>query len=196
MNYIKKVLANFDSISEERKAILEQVSAYIKEQLETRQKCHLTFICTHNSRRSHLSQIWAQVAAYYYDLPVVCFSAGTEATAFNHHAIQAIVDAGLSITTEDVSDNPKYLVTYNKHSFEAFSKTMDHFNNPTSNFAALMTCDHVDENCPIVPGTDIRIPLHYVDPKKSDGTGKEKAVYGERCFEIATELFYVFDSCQ
>lgn len=39
-------------------------------------------ICTHNSRRSHLSQLWAQVASFHFGIDqVAVYSAGTQARA-------------------------------------------------------------------------------------------------------------------
>ena len=55
-----------------------------------------------------------------------------------------------------------------------------------------MTCDHASENCPIVPGAEKRISITYLDPKISDGTPEQKAVYEERSLQIATEMKYVF----
>jgi hypothetical protein len=72
----------FTSICEERKLILQTLINYVQAKLEKNESVNLNFICTHNSRRSHLSQIWAQTAAAYYNIPkVFCFSGGTEETA-------------------------------------------------------------------------------------------------------------------
>ena len=55
-----------------------------------------------------------------------------------------------------------------------------------------MTCSHADENCPFIPGAEIRIPVRYDDPKAFDGTDLMEAKYLERSKEIATEMLYVF----
>ncbi len=59
---IEKVTSEFGSISSERKQVLAEAAKFIKGQLKESKKADLTFICTHNSRRSHMSQIWAQTA--------------------------------------------------------------------------------------------------------------------------------------
>ena len=64
--------------------------------------------------------------------------------------------------------------------------------NPTSNFAAIMTCSHADKNCPIVQGASIKISTPYEDPKDADGKPNETEVYNERCKQIATEVLYAF----
>jgi len=177
------------AISDERKAILNQLVEYLK----STDSPKLNFICTHNSRRSHLSQIWAQTLAHHFGISVETFSGGTEATAFNSNAVQAIKEAGFRVESGD-GENPKYVVDFaeDAESITAYSKTFDDEVNPQSGFAAIMTCSEADAECPIVFGADKRIKLFYEDPKVSDGTGKEHEVYGRRSLQIASEMHYVF----
>ena len=71
------------AIPEERKALLQPLIDYIKTKNEVNEPIRLNFICTHNSRRSHLSQIWAQTMADYYGIKnVTCYSGGTEAISY------------------------------------------------------------------------------------------------------------------
>ena len=74
----------------------------------------------------------------------------------------------------------------------AFSKVFDDPANDAKQFAAVMTCDHADENCPFIPGTEERIPVRYEDPKTFDDTDMESAKYDERSFQIASEMLFVF----
>lgn len=193
--YLKNIESDFAGISEERKSQLKKLSDFIQAKKNNKQNCNLIFICTHNSRRSHLSQIWAQVAAYYYGVHnVFCYSGGTEATAFNPRSVKALRKSGLQINQTDTSDNPVYIVKFanDADTLQGFSKKYDHEHNPQSNFAAIMTCSHADENCPFIPGADARIPITYKDPKESDNTTEEEQTYDERCKQIAVEMFYVF----
>src|SRR5262245_44872270 len=64
-SYSDEVAAELDVLSEERKVVLGEIAATIVTRLEDGHDANLTFICTHNSRRSHMSQIWAQTAACY-----------------------------------------------------------------------------------------------------------------------------------
>ena len=74
-NTYKALTKNFDSITTDRKVILSQLTAFIQNKVDSHQNVYLNFICTHNSRRSHLAQLWAQAAAFYYGIPgVECFS--------------------------------------------------------------------------------------------------------------------------
>ena len=59
---------NFESISVERIAILQPLIDFIQTKVNNQQEVRLNLICTHNSRRSHLSQVWAQTAAAHYDI--------------------------------------------------------------------------------------------------------------------------------
>ena len=192
--YIDQFLPAIDQLQPDRMAILDQLVAYCKGKLQSDQEVNLLFICTHNSRRSHFSQIWAQVAAHYYGFEEVkTYSGGTATTAFNERAVAALERAGMDIENPG-GENPRYQVHYSDQAspMEAYSKTFDEAPNPKSNFCAVMTCSSADADCPVVFGADGRVALLYVDPKESDGTEAESATYDERCLQIATELFYVW----
>ena len=185
----------FDQISEERKAELLLLTDYITNKVKSNEPVQLIFICTHNSRRSHISQIWAQTAAAFYDIPQVkCYSGGTESTAFNPRAVHAMESAGFKIAKLTEDDNPIYEVSYAKDMdpIEAFSKRYDYVENPNRNFAAIMTCSHADRNCPLVAGAEDRISIPYEDPKVFDGTPQEAAMYAERVQQIGNEMIFVF----
>ena len=188
-------IQEFNQIPPNRKVILNQLSEFIKSQKQAGKPVYLNFICTHNSRRSHISQLWAQAAAYYYGIEnIFCFSGGTEATAFNPRAVKAMQDAGFNITTTKEGENPVYEVRYAKEAKPviAFSKKYDDPFNQSANFAAVMTCSHADQNCPLVLGATARIALTYDDPKEYDGTPLEAAKYAERVHQIGREIFYAF----
>jgi len=182
-------------ISKERKELLKEVAAFVDEKNSSEEAANLIFICTHNSRRSHMSQLWAQTAAYHYGFEDVhCYSGGTEATAFNPRAVKALKKAGFNIDQTDMSTNPRYKVSYSKDAepVMAFSKKYDDDFNPQEDFAAVMTCSQADEACPLVKGASARVAIPYVDPKEADDTPEEEARYDERCRQIAMEMFYLF----
>ncbi|TVR16695.1 MAG: protein-tyrosine-phosphatase [Balneolaceae bacterium] len=192
-NYIKKLTDDFGTIPEARRNELAEVAAYISKELKKKDNAHLNFICTHNSRRSHLSQIWAQTAAAYYNIDnVKTYSGGTEATAFNPRAVASIERAGFQVKNPG-GENPHYEVSYNDKAepMICFSKKFDDPFNPSKGFAAIMTCSDADENCPFVPGVSFRKPITYRDPKESDGSAIEKETYDLRCKQIGTEMFYM-----
>ena len=194
-NYIKSIDNGFAQITEERKKQLKKIALYIQTKNSTGDTSKLLFICTHNSRRSHMGQIWAQTAAYFYKVnSVICFSGGTEATAFNPRAVKALIKAGFDIKQTDKSSNPVYLVTYanGENQIKAFSKKYSDDFNPKNNFVAIMTCSVADKTCPNVEGSALRVAIPYEDPKAADGTPEEEKIYDERCRQIATEMFYLF----
>jgi arsenate reductase (thioredoxin) len=192
---VEKLTKEFDSIPAERKALLQLLVHFVEKKVKANQPVYLNFICTHNSRRSHLSQIWAQTAAHYYHVPnVFCYSGGTEATAFNPRAVRAMQEAGFSIKITKDGTNPTYEVRFaeNAEPIIAFSKTYDDPFNHNKDFAAIMTCSHADENCPLVLGASGRIALTYNDPKEFDGRPLEAAKYSERVNEIGREILFAF----
>ena len=184
----------FGLIPEERKMQLQIIANYIRSKKEENRTVNLVFICTHNSRRSIFGQIWAAVAARFYGVSLVkTFSGGTMETAFHPNAIYALRSVGFEITTEIVNSNPHYSVSFSEnHSLECFSKVFDAPNNPSSNFAAILTCSHAEENCPFISGADLRIGLTYDDPKDFDGTALQNQKYVERSNQIAMESLYLF----
>ena len=186
---------NIAVISKERKKILDLLVTFIQEKKTAQAPIKLHFICTHNSRRSHLSQIWAQAMAAYYKVPhVLSYSGGTEATAMYPMVVKTLVTQGFEIHPVTQGVNPVYSIHYSESGLAllGFSKTLDHPVNPTNGFAAIMTCDAADQGCPFIAGAAQRIGLTFKDPKASDGTPQQESVYLERSIQIATELKYVF----
>ncbi|MDE0559589.1 protein-tyrosine-phosphatase [Algoriphagus sp. NF] len=185
-------------IPAERKAVLEVLISYIQSKLDQGQDVNLNFICTHNSRRSQFSQILAKTAADLHGIPANCYSGGVEVTAFNDRAVSSLKRSGFRISFKENGSNPIYSVFYSDESdpIIAFSKVFDDPANDALHFAAVMTCDHADENCPFIPGTERRIPVRYEDPKAFDGTDLEAEKYDERSLQIASEMLYVFFQVQ
>ena len=193
-NLCDQLSQQFESISSDRKVLLEKISSYIQQKKDAKSPIQLIYVCTHNSRRSHFGQIWAAVAAEYFGVnEVSTFSGGTEATAFNPNAIQALRGLGFEITQMDTTLNPKYEVDFGvSKSSICFSKVYDSASNPLSNFAAIMTCGDAEENCPFIPGVELRIGTTYEDPKAFDGTDFQDEKYMERALQIGLETLYVF----
>lgn len=193
-NLCDQLSQQFESISSDRKVLLEKISSYIQQKKDAKSPIQLIYVCTHNSRRSHFGQIWAAVAAEYFGVnEVSTFSGGTEATAFNPNAIQAFRGLGFEITEMDKTLNPKYSVDFGGlKSSVCFSKVYDDVSNPSSNFAAIMTCGDAEENCPFIPGVELRIGTTYEDPKAFDGTEIQNEKYIERALQIGLETLYVF----
>lgn len=191
--YIEKVLRQ--KVSNKRMLVLKPLIDYIQQKTEEKQEILLNFICTHNSRRSHLSQIWAKVAADFYKIPnVQCYSGGTEVTELFPKITETLSDVGFEIWKLSDVENPVYAIKYDENVFPVigFSKKYDDPFNPLSNFAAVMTCSSADKGCPFVTGAEKRFPVTFDDPKLSDHTPQQSEVYEERSLEIASEMFYVF----
>lgn len=194
---IQQTIESLDvtSVSEERKAVLQPLSDFIKAKLEKKETIRLNFICTHNSRRSHLSQVWAQaIGAFFGIKDLASYSGGTEATALFPSAAEALESSGFQIQKLSEEKNPVYSIQYaeNTQGVIGFSKKFDDNFNPSGGFAAILTCDSANEACPFVPGCEKRIPITFEDPKAFDGTPQQAEKYKERSIQIATELFWVF----
>jgi arsenate reductase len=184
-----------DTITANRKEELEPLIAYIQDKVNSNQEIRLNFICTHNSRRSHLAQVWAQASAAYYNIAkVTSYSGGTEATALFPMVAKTLEKSGFEIDKLALGDNPIYSIRYNQndHPIIGFSKNYDSPFNPDAEFAAILTCSSADEGCPFIAGAEKRIPLPFEDPKKFDNSPQQSEKYQERSIEIASALLYVF----
>lgn len=190
---IETVLPAAQSIPAKRLALLHSIAEHVTVQLQTAGKVQLLFVCTHNSRRSQLAQVWAAKAAGYYNVAGInSFSGGTEVTACHPNTIATLKRAGFSISGGVEESNTAYQISIDDdYTLSCYSKLYDDTANSTSNFVALMTCSDAAENCPYIPGALARINLNYEDPKVADGTDEGAAVYEARSIQIASEMFYV-----
>lgn len=194
---IESSIAKFslDNISTERKEILDRLVHFIQLKVNEKKQIRMNFICTHNSRRSHLSQVWAQTMAHHFNIKnVFCYSGGTESTALFPMVAETLMNSGFKVKKLSENSNPVYSIKYaeNEHPIVGFSKKFDDDFNPKEGFAAIMTCSQADEGCPFVSGAEKRIALTFEDPKLFDNTPQQAEKYQERSLQIANELFYVF----
>lgn len=193
--YCDNLVREFKTIPDPRKQLLEKISQYIITKRKENKSVNLVYICTHNSRRSHFGQIWSSIAANYYGIKnVSTFSGGTEATAFNINAINAIKRVGFEVKAINIEKNSTYHIVFDEkeNPIICFSKVYDDAKNPQKEFAAIMTCSDAEENCPFIPGVELRIGTTYNDPKEFDNTPLQDQKYDERCRQIALETLYVF----
>jgi arsenate reductase len=193
--FVKERVGEYDRIPGDRKMELNRLADEIRTRLSAGNQVEILFICTHNSRRSHMGQIWAQLAAGHYAIEhVQCFSGGTEATLFDPRTVKAMKEAGFQIKTIIPGSNPVYRVGFPGASAEdrVFSKKYTDPPNPTREFIAVMTCSDADEGCPVIYGSDARFSITYEDPKNYDGTQKEREAYADSNRRIAREMLYLF----
>jgi arsenate reductase len=185
------LLEEAGQIDDTRKPDLRRLAAYLASAASPR----LLFVCTHNSRRSHLAQAWAWVSALFFNQTTVqCFSGGTEVTALYPQAGAALKDAGFELSVSHEDRNPTYTLKAGGMipPILLWSKVFDDAANPTSDFAVITVCSDAEAACPAVPGTKIRIHLPYDDPKAFDGTKRKAAAYIERSRQIGRELLWAF----
>ena len=184
----------FDQIDTARRAVLEPLAEALAGQLrDGTSTVDVTFVCTHNSRRSHMSQLWMKAAAESLQLPMTTWSGGTESTAMNPRAVASLRRAGFEINQTTSNSNPIYHVSMGKGTptQTCFSKPWSSAPNPTKDFFAVMVCNDADKKCPTVPGATDRFAIPFVDPKVSDGTESESSTYDERSAQIAREFLWV-----
>ena len=186
---------DYSIIADHRKDLLKPLHEYVIFKAKQKVEANLNFICTHNSRRSQIAQVWAKIMSDYYGFNINCFSGGTITTECNKRTIASFERMGFMINNPG-GENPHYELTYHekKKPIIVFSKAYDDAINPRNNFAAIMTCTNADENCPLIPGSEKRISLPYEDPKVFDNSTQESEKYDERSLQIAREMKYVFNN--
>lgn len=181
--------------SDERKELLNKIAQKIAFELSNRDKVNLNFICTHNSRRSQISQAWAFYASKYFNIKnIQSFSGGTEVTAFHKNTVKTLQSVGFNFNIINFShQNPTYAINFEKtkDSILGFSKKYDNENNSYP-YIAITTCGHADENCPFIPDALERYHLPYVDPKSADNTPSQSKKYLETNQQIAAEMHLIF----
>jgi len=181
------------SVSMERQAVLEPLVEYVLDRQRANETTRLNFICTHNARRSHISQLMAAASAMANDLEnIECYSGGVEVTRIHPNAIGALEELGFEFNGSDDGDNPVFLVDLGEANLiEVFSKKYDDDSNPPSDFAAVMVCSSAEEACPYVEGASKRISVTFEDPKEFDGQDDAVKGYVQGSLEIGAEIYYV-----
>lgn len=192
-NYIKKLSHLQSKISSERIPLLDEIADYIITTKKAKKAVYLVFIGTHNSRRSHMSQIWASTLAHHFDVKdIVTYSGGTVVTAMDIRVVNALHKAGFGVLGSG-GQNPRYEVVYSPETIPlvCYSKAYDSPENPTENFAAVLTCKETEEACPLLIGANALFLLHYNDPKEADDTPWEADRYEECLLQIGAEMYYL-----
>jgi len=174
---------------------LKTLAASIHQNRTEKGTSNVIWICTHNSRRSQLAQIWMEKALEIYGIDQInSYSGGTEATAFNHRMVEALRKIGFTLEQLDQSTNPHYVSSPNEGRDNAplyFSKVFSDGYNPQQDFVAVMVCSQADQECPFVANAAKRFSLPYTDPKEADDTPEESTVYAKKVDEIGREILYM-----
>ena len=130
---------DYSIIADHRKDLLKPLHEYVIFKVKQKVEANLNFICTHNSRRSQIAQVWAKIMSDYYGFNINCFSGGTITTECNKRTIASFGRMGFMIKNPG-GENPHYELTYHekKKPIIVFSKAYDDAINPRNNFAAIM----------------------------------------------------------
>jgi arsenate reductase len=195
-DFFQKALKDVE-LSDDRKSLLLNISGFIVDELKSNRTVHLNFICTHNSRRSQLAQVWAHYAIDYFQLNNInSFSGGTETTAFFSNTVKTLQEVGFEFHIKDFShQNPIYEISFKKMNTKilGFSKV---YNDPMNEqpFMAITTCSNADENCPFISEAVKRFHLPFTDPKIADNTPNALEIYKKTSKLIAGEIGFLIQN--
>lgn len=195
--YIKNLGQHVHELPPDRREPLDRLVAWINTHRDQWKVWHLIYICTHNSRRSHFGEFWAEACGRYFGLKGFSTgSGGTEITAMNPRTVAALQRAGFYIKMVRPGHNPMYEVKLgqdSKYGGIGFSKLYYDLHNVQTGFAAIMMCASADAACPVIEEAALRLSTPFDDPKQADDTPQEQEVYDRTSWLIALEQYYVME---
>ena len=192
-NYCDRRIAEFDQISEDRKAELRKLSAYLRYKEDD--PVQLIFVGHQNARRSLFAQVWCKVAANYFQKNnVETFSTGDEETEIASNIVYTFMSLGFDLFVEADDSNSRHFFVFDTrlNACICFSKTHDHRSVPHENFGTIFIHSEAVKNYGNREGNELHLILPFTDPQKSDGTSEAQQEYRKCSNQIAREMLYVF----
>ena len=185
---------SLNTITADKINAIEVLVNTLKKNIDLNIKSKLNFICTHNSRRSQLCQVWSDTMSSYYGYTnILSFSGGTEITEVNKNIIDTLKNTGFSIKKNKDSTNPIYFVNNGlKKNIKLFSKSYTDNFNSSEKFIAVINCSSADKSCKYVEGASERISLPFNDPGKYDRNRLKCEKYRMSNIEIASSMKYLY----
>lgn len=104
-------------------------------------------LCTGNSCRSQIAEGYLR---HFGGERVEVYSAGIETHGVNPRAIEIMKEDGMDISGHTSNNLQEYL--------------------PVPFDVVLTVCDHAQEQCPVFPGSALRVHHNFPDPAKATGT--------------------------
>jgi len=163
----------------DKKNLLDDIISKIQKSLKITN--NIVFLCTHNSRRSQLCQVWGIILSKIYNIDLKFNSAGTEKTEVNKNILYCFSHIGLEVKGNKI--------IYEDLSISLHSKLLDEIQ--PNKFISIMTCSDAEKSCPSDSRSIKNISMTYQDPKVFDYKEKEKDEYLKTSKLIAKELNYV-----
>lgn len=183
------------SVDALRKPALRACAHAVVRRLARDGEVGLVAVCTHNSRRSQLAEVFLAAALAELSIDGVhVASAGTETTAVAPGIVHVLRSHGFSVSGDHTLANPRLRVEGHGILRELWSKTLEEAIPALtggSEAVALMVCAGADASCPIVPGAAFKARVAYEDPKLSDGTPEEEGAYAKTAELIEAEMLFL-----
>ena len=161
---------------------------------KTDNKGAINFICTHNARRSVISQSIASALAYHYGLNgIVAWSGGAEETFVHPNSIKLLLRIGFRLKEQTTGENPRYTLSFavDAPDLLLFSKKFDDPSSPAP-YHAILVCSKGDAACPFIPNVASRTLIPFEDPGAYDNTPQADEAYYEAATRIGGELKQFF----
>lgn len=192
-NYCDRRIAEFDQISEDRKAELKKLVAYLR--YKENDPVQLIFVGHQNARRSLFAQVWCKVAANYFQKKnVETYSMGEEETEIASNIVYTFMSLGFDLFVEGDDLNSRHFFVFDTrlNACICFSKTQYHRSVPHENFGTIFISSDTENTFGNKDGNELLLMLPFDDPQKSDGTSEAQQEYRKCSNQIAREMLYVF----
>lgn len=182
--------ATGEGLSAERQELWQKAAHAVQE----KKAKAMNFICTHNARRSVISQSLAAALAYHYGIDdMVFYSGGAESTYIHPNSIALLQRIGFKLKEVEAGANPVHTARFasDAETLRLFSKTFDDVSSHEP-YVAILVCSKGDAACPFIPDAKARILIPFDDPGAYDGTADAAEAYFATAKLILNELHYFF----
>ncbi|TNE80711.1 MAG: protein-tyrosine-phosphatase [Bacteroidetes bacterium] len=179
-----------EGLSAERQELWQKAAQAVVE----KEAKAMNFICTHNARRSVISQSLAAALAHQYGFSEMQFySGGAESTFIHPNSLALLQKIGFEVKEVKAGNNPVNTAGFasDAQPLQLFSKTFDDASS-SEPYVAILVCSKGDAACPFIPDAKARILIPFEDPGAYDGTEQAAEAYLATAKLILNELHYFF----
>ena len=180
--YIEARTTEFGLVETDRRLRLDAIASYVRSKVRQQRAASLLFLGRHNSRRSHLAQVWAQTVAAWCEVGVVIsYSAGVQPTRLAPAAVDALRRAGFVVDLGQDPSTAKVSFRADAPPMICYAKDYEALQVPQRNWCAVSVDAGVAAGFPALDEAEERVVLPLEDPDDD-----------ALCARVARDLLYAF----
>ena len=193
VRFLKETKAADQPLSLDRVERLNELALFVEERRLRNEPIKIVFTCDSNARTSLMAEIWANAAAYYFQVEDVEFySGGLSPGQVSHKALKSMERAGFIFYEFESVLGTRYQVNYgyDAEPLEIYAKKYSAKGNPTRGYCAALTCASMIHLDPALKGVLVKIALPYEDLAFIEGTEEVDQAYDQLNASMAREMFH------